>query len=262
MIEEKQVFSLSTEELSVSMMLCGYEQAAADALKNTREWESDEQLQDIVGEAELSLRRRGYQNEQGELVHGLESLVHLLMRSEKKVRCLHDKKVMILHDMGSRKALVQKCEDGMHHFDHIDLTSNKQGEKIVQGFYQFPSEEPIEMEPFMMSSEMFQDFSVAKTEKQIDDLLSEGEHPPAMQSFMKDFVASGCFLDNMSLIKSDIITDENQMPEIHLFLPSKSFIWYIDYTEVDTQGKVYFYPTNSAGLIEMIMTRMSMWFGH
>lgn len=91
MIQEKKAFSLSTEELSVVMMLCGYEQAAADALKNTRNWESDEQLQEVVGEAELLLRRRGYQHEKGEINQGLERLIHLLMRAEKKVRCVHVK---------------------------------------------------------------------------------------------------------------------------------------------------------------------------
>lgn len=262
MIQEKKTFSLSTEELSVAMMLCGYEQAAADALKNTREWKSDEQLQEIIGEAELLLRRRGYQNEKGEMDHGLESLIHLLMRAEKKVRCVHGKTVMLLHNMGSRKVLVQKCEDGVHSFYDIDLTKKEQGEKTIQDFYQFPAEEPIEMEPFMVSSEMFQSFSVAKTAEQINELLSKGEHPPAMQVFMKEFVESGCFLNNLSLIKSDYITDENEMPEIHLFLPSTSFIWYIDYTEVDTQGSVYFYPTEASSLIKMIMTRMKMWFGY
>lgn len=261
MVQEKKAFSLSTEELSVVMMLCGYEQAAADALKNTRDWESDEQLQEVVGEAESLLRRRGYQNEIGEIDQGLESLIHLLMRAEKKVRCVHGKTVMLLHNMGSRKVLVQKCEDGMHSFYDMDMTKNKQGEKTIQDFYQLPSEQPIEMEPFIMSSEMFQSFSVAKTAKQINELLSEGEHPPAMQAFMEAFVKSGCFLNNFSLIKSDYITDENEIPEIHLFLPSKSCIWYIDYKEVDTHGQVYFYPTEASSLIQMIMTRIKMWFG-
>ncbi|MFS0646497.1 hypothetical protein [Siminovitchia sp. 179-K 8D1 HS] len=261
MIQEKKTFSLSTEELSVAMMLCGYEQAAADALKNTRDWESDGQLQEVVGEAELLLRRRGYQNEKGEMDYGLESLIHLLMGAEKKVRCVHGKTVMLLHNMGSRKVLVQKCEDGIHSFYDMDMTKNKQGEKTIQDFYQFPAEQLIETEPFIMSSEMFQSFSVAKTAKQVNELLSEGEHPPAMQAFMDAFVESGCFLNNLSLIKSDYITDENEMPEIHLFLPSKSFIWYIDYTEVDTEGKVYFYPTEASSLIQMIMNRIKMWFG-
>src|SRR5690606_21228823 len=93
MVQEKKAFSLSTEELSVVMMLCGYEQAAADALKNTRDWESDEQLQEVVGEAESLLRRRGYQNEIGDLDQRPESLIHLLMRAEKKARCVHGKTV-------------------------------------------------------------------------------------------------------------------------------------------------------------------------
>jgi hypothetical protein len=38
----KTHIKLPTEELSAAMMLCGYEQWAADALKNTRERKSDE----------------------------------------------------------------------------------------------------------------------------------------------------------------------------------------------------------------------------
>lgn len=117
------------------------------------------------------------------------------------------------------------------------------------------------MESFKISSEMFQSFSVAKTAKQVNELLSDGEHPPAMQAFMETFVKRGCFLNNFSLIKSDYITDENEIPEIHLFLPSKSFIWYIDYMEVDVKGQVYFYPTKASSLIQMIVPRIKMWFG-
>ncbi|WOH91326.1 hypothetical protein RZN08_23180 [Bacillus paralicheniformis] len=85
---------LTTNELVAALLLCRYEKAAEDIINDQQLIQDEKDIEPFSIQAENLLKQRGYwaDDTESNLQKGLENLIHLLIQSKRKVRCIHRKR--------------------------------------------------------------------------------------------------------------------------------------------------------------------------
>lgn len=117
MAETNQI-EITTNEMVASLALCGYDRVASQMLNEYNLIENDDEFYRFVEQSELLLRQRGYwdENRDTQLASGLENLLHLLVQSRRKVRCVKGKNVLFLHRLNQEYLMTQKVSGNEHAF--------------------------------------------------------------------------------------------------------------------------------------------------
>ncbi|ALA52321.1 hypothetical protein CAY60_003880 [Shouchella clausii] len=238
MIQDKQI-ALSTEEFVAALVLCGYEEAAADIINELQLAETEEQLVTFSNQAETLLNNRGYWDEtrSSNLVKGLESFIHLLIKSQKKTRCVHGNHVLIFHQIEGDEMIVQTFK-GMEHRFELCKHSDSLWERMAD-FFGLADEDVDLPENFRLRSQGFDLFSQA-TSEEIDAIIRDQIYPENFNIFLDDFRNHGFSLDNISMMISHYTRDESELIQVNFFLKSsKGFMWYVDYSLIEETNEIH-----------------------
>ncbi|SFA52287.1 hypothetical protein SAMN05192569_103520 [Parageobacillus thermantarcticus] len=64
-----------------------------------------------------------------------------------------------------------------------------------------------------------------------------------MRLFLQDFLDNGQELNNFAFMESDYVKNRSVLDQVAFFLPSKSFIWHIDYEKIE-KNKIFIVPVS------------------
>ncbi|MCY7769339.1 hypothetical protein MOB66_04870 [Bacillus haynesii] len=250
---------LTTNELVSALLLCRYEKAAEDIINEQQLIQDEEDIELFSTQAENLLKQRGYwaDDTESNLQKGLENLIHLLIQSKRKVRCIHRKRVLIVHHVQKDELIVQEIENQNHSFSI--LRSRDSFLKILKAFYHSQGDKKPECEIFQMSEESFDEFH--EVEAEVIKLMAEDPKThPSISQFSFDFLANDQELDNISFIESDYIQNQTRLDQVVFLLRNDSFIWHLDYENLKKDGSIYLQPVAINEYFEKIVDTMNEFF--
>ncbi|MGG0889408.1 hypothetical protein [Cytobacillus horneckiae] len=249
--------SLSTHELAFCLALCGYESMGSQIF-NSMQLSVENEADRFIQETEISLRRKGFWDEDRStmLVSGLEDLLHLLVHSKKKIRSIKSNQVLFIHMLDQKNVLfqeilgqshffsIQAIEEGLTNLLEKHLGLDKESTKPENGF-----------QTLLFSEQMYDELhqlDPSVLEKMVNDPALDVE----LRQFFADFKENNQEFDNMSFMEMDYIKDYIEIKQVNFLLPSKHFIWNLNYEKIE-QEEVYIIPENineyCKGLNEAIM---------
>ncbi|CAH0345443.1 hypothetical protein [Bacillus sp. CECT 9360] len=238
--------NLSTHELATSLALCGHESMASQVLNSMEIIEDGEEVKRFILQTEISLKSKGYwdDNRSTMLVAGVEDLMHLLVHSKKKVRCIREDRVLLIHLIDQKNVLVQDIGNQMHSFSLKKLEDGVTN--LLLKHFRLDSsdyESTKDIQTLLLSNDMFDelhqlDHSVL--ERMINDENLEAE----LRHFFYDFKKNLQQFDNLSFMEMDYIKDFMDIKHVIFMLPSEQFIWHLDYEKIQEE-EVYIVPTET-----------------
>jgi hypothetical protein len=238
--------ALSMNELVSALALCGYSEIASQILNDATLVENEEEEQRFIREVEQLLHQKGYLDVTREslLVPGLENLIHLLVQSREKVRCVDMKKrhVLLLHRVHDSKTLVQHVKGNEHSFSFHD--SQKGFFNLLGHFFASNTrrKKPEDILPMEINSKLFDELHTSEPEVLLEAIQDE-KVPSTMRLFLQDFLDNGQELNNFAFMESDYVKNRSVLDQVAFFLPSKSFIWHIDYEKIE-KNKIFIVPVS------------------
>ena len=153
---------LTTNELVAAFLLCRYEKAAEDIINDQQLIQDEKDIEPFSIQAENLLKQRGYwaDGTESNLQKGLENLIHLLIQSKRKVRCIHRKRVLIVHHVQKDELIVQEIENQNHSFSI--LRSRESFLEMLKTFYHSYTDKKPEHEIFEMDEDSLMSFTRLK----------------------------------------------------------------------------------------------------
>ncbi|KUL19461.1 hypothetical protein CHCC14820_3032 [Bacillus paralicheniformis] len=232
---------LTTNELVAALLLCRYEKAAEDIINDQQLIQDEKDIEPFSIQAENLLKQRGYwaDDTESNLQKGLENLIHLLIQSKRKVRCIHRKKVMIIHHIQKDELIVQEIENQNHCFSI--LRSRELFLEMLKMFYHSYIDKKPEHEIFEMDEGSFDEFHEVEAAV-IKRMAEDPETHPTISQFSFDFLANNQELDNISFVESDYIQNQARLDQVAFLLRSDNFIWHLDYENIKKTGSLYLQP--------------------
>lgn len=260
-MEEANQIELTTNEMVAALALCGYDRIASQMLNEYGLIENENEFDRFVEQSELLLRQRGYwdENRDSQLSSGLESLLHLLVQSSRKVRCVKGKNVLFLHHLDKEYIMTQKVSRNVHAFAFHQ--SPFKSSHLLKDFYHLETsnENGIEQPSLELTEEMFNRIhrsdSTVLTQMLDDKLLD-----PNIRGFVMDFLENDQEFDNFSLLETDYIKDQSRFDQIVFLLPGNQFVWHMDYEQVNN-NKIFLIPVSGSDYIEKIENTINEFFG-
>ncbi len=137
--------SLTTNELASVLALCGYETMASEILNSMNLLEDTSKFDRFIENTELSLKSKGFWDESRStmLVSGLEDLMHVLVQSKKKIRCIKEDRVLFIHFLkGDQRTLIQEIKNNTHFFSIHSMEKGYQS--ILLRHFKLDIEKPFE----------------------------------------------------------------------------------------------------------------------
>ncbi|KYD07929.1 hypothetical protein B4102_0563 [Heyndrickxia sporothermodurans] len=244
---------LSTNELVSALALCGHDHIASQILNENKLINNDKEFERFVSESEWLLKQKGYWDEEREtkITAGLEDLLHLLVHSRRRVRCVKQNRVLFIHYLDDKNSMIQHVKENDHTFSFHE---NKLGyyELLCEYFeVQTNKEKDVDnLRPIQVSDEMFDELHTIEKEV-IEAMIEDKSLDKELRIFLKDFRRNKQELDNISFIESNYVRDENEIDQIAFLLPSDEFIWHIDYEKVN-DGEIYFAAINNKEYFDKI----------
>ncbi|MBU8684064.1 hypothetical protein CHCC20375_0823 [Bacillus licheniformis] len=232
---------LTTNEIVAAFLLCRYEKAAEDIINDQQLIQDEKDIEPFSIQAENLLKQRGYwaDDTESNLQKGLENLIHLLIQSKRKVRCIHRKKVMIIHHIQKDELIVQEIENQNHCFSI--LRSRELFLEMLKSFYHSYTDKKPEHEIFEMDEDSFDEFHEVEAAV-IKRMAEDPETHPTISQFSFDFLANNQELDNISFVESDYIQNQTRLDQVAFLLRSDNFIWHLDYENIKKAGSLYLQP--------------------
>lgn len=243
MLKEKQV-SLSTEELTVAFILCGYEDVGNQIIFKDELLKSKEKMNSFSKNIEDSLKLKGFWdgNRDSFLSEELENLIKVLALTKLKIRFVIGKKVVFIHKIKNDQFLFQFIQNGIHTISYIegeDKIRNLISEILKLKLIDIPWKE---WAPLMLDSETFDEIH-SQSERSLKE-LAQNNIPMEMKLFIHDFISNNQEFDNVSCMVMD--SEENQLHVVKVvfFIIGEKNIWTIDYENVN-EDKIYILPKSN-----------------
>ncbi|EWG08835.1 hypothetical protein [Cytobacillus firmus] len=236
--------SLTTNELAAVLVLCGYENMASQVLNSLDITEGSGDLYRFIEETENSLKAKGFldENRGTVLTEGLESLLHILVQSKRKIRCIKKDRVLFIHFIkGDERVLIQEIRHNTHFFS-IYLV-NEGFEQLLLKHYGLEiviSELTDNLSTLQLSESIYDQLHNMEGGV-LDRIINDEKVKGQLKQFLIDFRNNGQELDNLSLIEMDYVKDYFEMKQVIFFLPSQKFLWHLDYDKIQ-EKEVYVTP--------------------
>lgn len=237
--------SLTTSELASALVLCGYESMANQMLELLDLSQDEQEFDRFIKQTEVSLKMKGYfdENRSSVLVKELEDLIHLLVHSKKKIRCVRGNTVSFMHKVNEKNILIQKVENNIHSFTHIGMG---QGYEIyLEEFIGLgkKSVDPVnDLTSLLLTSELF-DYLHHIDNATLEDWLNNEKLDVELLLFLKDFKLNNQEFDNISYMEMDFVKDYSKIDDVQFFLISEHFIWYLDYDKIE-DDEIFVVPSD------------------
>lgn len=260
-MNENVSVALTTTELASALVLCGYDAMANQIITSMNLMKSEDKFENFVKETEINLKVKGYWDESRKtsLKKELEDLLHLLVYSKQKVRCIKGAKVLFIHLVNEKNVLIQKILNNVHTFT---FQSNEEGyQTAIIDFLQVnqrESKQPSNFPSLLLSAELFDQFHQMDQDT-MSALMSDPQIEEELRTFIRDFQQNDQEFDNISFMKMDFTNDYMDMLEIDFLLVSKQFIWHVDYEHID-KDEIYIVPINHQKYCEKVSKAIEQYF--
>ncbi|MED1145238.1 hypothetical protein [Bacillus paralicheniformis] len=251
--------TLTTQELVAALLLCRYEKAAEDIIHEQQLIRDEKDIEPFSIHAENLLKQKGHWDDDTEsnLKEGLESIIHLLVQSKRKVRCTHRKKEMIIHHVQKDEMVVEEIEKQNHSISI--LKSREPFLEMLKTFYHSYSKKKTEGDIFQMDEDSFDEFHEMEAEV-IKRMAEDPKTHPTSSQFSFDFLANDQELDNISFFESDSITRQSRLDQVVFLLRNDNFIWHLGYENIKKNGSLYLQPVAVNEYFEKIVDTMNEFF--
>mgnify|MGYP003440960644 CR=1 FL=1 len=251
---------LTTDELAVAFLLCGYEALSNQILLNEEMLQSEEMFDYFVRSIEDSMNLKGYWNDGRDtlLVEGVEEIIRLLALSQKKIRFVTGTKVNFLHKLINEKYLLQVIENGVHTLAYVDADFKL--EELVKRIVKI-KETDIKhnsWQPLLFNSETFDEFH-SQSPKELHKLSTNEAIGPELKCFIKDLIDNNQEFDNVSCMVMDTNSDVMQVVDVLFYLSGRNNVWYVDYEQVE-EDKIFIVPETYKKFIDDINKWLAVFF--
>jgi hypothetical protein len=237
-MNQQPKISLSTEELALSLVLCGCDEVAAGVLKSGLGEKSESDLQIVFETASHSLLSKelllGINEENlAESLHPVfKQMMDLFVQSTKMIRCNKEangaEKVLMLHRLPGDESLKHEVKhDVVHEFS---ILKENEIQPAITSFLKVLAWGEIETAHIPLTEELFNRLvEETKTEDELASLCESfhiHQHQEMLKIFLSDFNDYGRRFANISesLIS---LKDYSQIQEAHLILPIHKRLWVV-----------------------------------
>ncbi|MGG1219504.1 hypothetical protein ABE236_18865 [Priestia endophytica] len=237
-MNQQPKISLSTEELALSLVLCGYDEVAAGVLKSGLGEKSESDLQIVFETASHSLLSKelllGINEENlAESLHPVfKQMMDLFVQSTKMIRCNKEangaEEVLMLHRLPGDESLKHEVKhDVVHEFS---ILKENEIQPAITSFLKVLAWSEIETAHIPLTEELFNRLvEETKTEDELASLCESfhiHQHQEMLKIFLSDFNDYGRRFANISesLIS---LKDYSQIQEAHLILSIHKRLWVI-----------------------------------
>ncbi len=259
---DKGTIKLTVNELVSALVLCGYEQVASQILNDHKLIQNEAEFDRFVYQAETSLRQKGYWDDDkpSNIASGLEDLLHLLVQSTKKVRCVNieRERVALIHSINQEHSLIQEIHSHEHTFW---VHKNNEGfESILRSHYGLASTDhgSSDLQTIQLSDDMFDGLHAAETVV-LERMIQDEEVDASLRSFLKDFLHNEQELDNLAFMVSNFVEDQSKFDQIVFLLPGEGLIWHIDYEQVNNH-EIFIHPVEAGEYFHKIENTLLEFF--
>ncbi|MED4071646.1 hypothetical protein [Priestia endophytica] len=237
-MNQQPKISLSTEELALSLVLCGYDEVAAGVLKSGLGEKSESDLQIVFETASHSLLSKelllGINKENlAESLHPVfKQMMDLFVQSTKMIRCNKEtngtEEVLMLHRLPGNESLKHEVKhDVVHEFS---ILKENEIQPAMTSFLKVLAWGEIETAHIPLTEELFNRLvEETKTEDELASLCESfhiHQHQEMLKIFLSDFNDYGRRFANISesLIS---LKEYSQIQEAHLILPIHKRLWVV-----------------------------------
>ncbi|OXS66232.1 hypothetical protein [Priestia filamentosa] len=237
-MSQQPKISLSTEELALSLVLCGYDEVAAGVLKSGLGEKSENDLQVVFETASHSLLSKELLlsiNEENlaESLHPIfKQMMDLFVQSTKMIRCNKEangaEEVLMLHRLPGDESLKHEVKhDVVHEFS---ILKESEIQPAITSFLKVLAWGEIETAHIPLTEELFNRLvEETKTEDELAFLCESfhiHHHQEMLKIFLSDFNDYGRRFANISesLIS---LKEYSQIQEAHLILPIHKRLWVV-----------------------------------
>ncbi|UXH42991.1 hypothetical protein N5C46_15000 [Rossellomorea vietnamensis] len=243
---------LTTMEFAASLALCGYENMASQVLNNMHLINDEEKLTRYIEEVEISLKSKGYWEEErsSSLVSGLEDLLHLLVHSKKKVRLIKATQILFIHLLDEKTVLIQEIKNQIHSFA-IHKIKDDVFQLLLKYYKNDLPDQSVEIQQTLLLSDQMYDELHNLDPKVIDNIINDKKIEVELKQFLQDFKNNNKEFDNLSFMEMDYINDNLHIHQVIFMLPSEKFVWHLDYERINDK-EVYVIPTKIDTYFEKI----------
>lgn len=251
---------LTPGELVAALSLCGYDTIATSLLQEHSLVASDEEADRFLFQAETLLRERGYFQESRPnfLPKGLDSFIHVLVKSKRKCRCVSGVKKIVLHSLPQQNTLLQTFDGTEYSF--LFLRSKKTVHDTIKSFFEtgyIPNTPFDALQPIVMDSDSFNRLSTA-TPEAIRALMEESD--ASGQAFLRGLLHNRIALDNITFLEADFVKDETHIDQVQFLLPQKEFVWHLHYGDIRTSNTIRLEPIAKSVYFERVLMVVDQWF--
>lgn len=237
-MNQQPKISLSTEELALSLVLCGYDEVAAGVLESGLGKKSESDLQIVFETASHSLLSKelllGINEENlAESLHPVfKQMMDLFVQSTKMIRCNKEahgaEEVLMLHRLPGDESLKHEVKhDVVHEFS---ILKENEIQPAITSFLKILAWGEIETAHIPLTEELFNRLvEKTKTEDELASLCESfhiHQHQEMLKIFLSDFNDYGRRFANISesLIS---LKEYSQIQEAHLILPIHKRLWVV-----------------------------------
>ncbi|MCY8234160.1 hypothetical protein [Priestia endophytica] len=237
-MNQQPKISLSTEELALSLVLCGYDEVAAGVLESGLGEKSESDLQIVFETASHSLLSKelllGINEENlAESLHPVfKQMMDLFVQSTKMICCNKEangaEKVLMLHRLPGDESLKHEVKhDVVHEFS---ILKENEIQPAITSFLKVLAWGEIETAHIPLTEELFNRLvEETKTEDELASLCESfhiHQHQEMLKIFLSDFNDYGRRFANISesLIS---LKEYSQIQEAHLILPIHKRLWVV-----------------------------------
>ena len=240
---EKSI-TLTTFELASCLTLCGYESMANQVINDIGMNKDLNMINRLVEQTEGSLRVKGFfdDNSPTMLVSGLENLLHLLVQSKKKIRCIRGEHVLFIHLLNQHKVLVQDIRNQNHTFS-IQMLKESTLKRLIKDHLELKNTDiPFkeELNALMFTESLFDEIHYLDTTI-LEQMYTDKSLDREFRIFLDDFNNSKQEFNNISFMEMDYIKDFLELKQVHFMLINEQFIWHLDYENIQ-DDKIYIIP--------------------
>ncbi|MFP3886437.1 hypothetical protein U8V97_13380 [Priestia filamentosa] len=237
-MNQQPKISLSTEELALSLVLCGYDEVAAGVLESGLGKKSESDLQIVFETASHSLLSKelllGINEENlAQSLHPVfKQMMDLFVQSTKMIRCNKEangaEEVLMLHRLPGDESLKHEVKhDVVHEFS---ILKGNEIQPAITSFLKVLAWGEIETAHIPLTEELFNRLvEKTKTEDELASLCESfhiHQHQEMLKIFLSDFNEYGRRFANISesLIS---LKEYSQIQEAHLILPIHKRLWVV-----------------------------------
>ncbi|WHY62138.1 hypothetical protein [Cytobacillus firmus] len=254
--------SLTTNELASVLALCGYESMASQILNSLDFNGETGELDRFIEDTGLSLKSKGLLDESrsSTLAAGLEDLLHVLVQSKRKARCIKKDRVLFIHFIkGDTRTLLQEIRNNTHFFSIYSM--EKGFEPILLNHYELAgkSEQAVNNLPALQLSEAIYDQLHQMEPDVLETMINDEKIEGLLKQFLSDFKNNEQEFANVSLMEMDYAKDYMEMKQVIFLLPSVNFVWHLDYDRIQ-EKEVFVVPSSAEEYSKRLSDAIALFF--